>query len=168
MFTSHFYGNEISDYGKEHGFVDYRTLAKSFDAVMCNSITEMENFWNDATIENGSFSYYEDADGNEISGEEYDRQTNSYTLGGEYFDGDSNEITEEEYNRNAEAYENEIEVFQWFIISGNGAEILEELTDEIVIYYPPCDMYIWGVTHWGTSWDYVLTSIECEKVEKTA
>ena len=21
-------------------------------------------------------------------------------------------------------------------------------------------MYVWGVTHWGTSWDYVLTDIE--------
>lgn len=38
IFGTHFCGNEISDYGKQNGFVDYATLAKSFDAVMCNDI----------------------------------------------------------------------------------------------------------------------------------
>lgn len=31
IFGTHFCGNEISDYGKQNGFVDYATLAKSFD-----------------------------------------------------------------------------------------------------------------------------------------
>ena len=30
----YFYGNEISEYGQEHGYVDYATLAKAFDAVL--------------------------------------------------------------------------------------------------------------------------------------
>lgn len=25
------------------------------------------------------------------------------------------------------------------------------------------DIYLWGITHFGTSWDYVLTDIELEK-----
>ena len=33
-----FYGNEVSEYGQKCGYVDYRTLAKAFDAVMCNDI----------------------------------------------------------------------------------------------------------------------------------
>lgn len=33
-----FYGNEVSRYGQENGFVDYRTLAKAFDAVLNNEI----------------------------------------------------------------------------------------------------------------------------------
>ena len=48
MFKTHFFGNEISDYGKENGFVDYATLAKSFDAVMSNDIiskTESIGYW---------------------------------------------------------------------------------------------------------------------------
>lgn len=53
------------------------------------------------------------------------------------------------------------EVFQWFIISDNGAEILKEWTEEIVFYNAELDMYVWGVTHYGTSWDYVLTDIRC-------
>ena len=36
----YFYGNEISSYGQENGYVDYATLAKAFDAVMNNSIIE--------------------------------------------------------------------------------------------------------------------------------
>ena len=52
------------------------------------------------------------------------------------------------------------EVFQWYIVDDNGAEILKEI-NEIVYYNDELDMYLWGVTHWGTSWDYVLTDIPC-------
>ena len=55
--------------------------------------------------------------------------------------------------------DNNPEIFQYFIISDNGAKILQELTNEIVYYLPVIDCYVWGVTHWGTSWDYVLTDI---------
>ena len=50
------------------------------------------------------------------------------------------------------------EIFQWFIVDDNGARILEEC-NEIVYYNYELDMYVWGVTHWGTSWDYVLTDV---------
>ena len=39
----HFYGNEISEYGQEHGYVDYATLAKAFDGVLNNDI--MQKTW---------------------------------------------------------------------------------------------------------------------------
>lgn len=61
--------------------------------------------------------------------------------------------------------DNPPEVFQWFIISDNGAEILESLTDEIVYYLPSLNVYVWGVRHWGTSWDYVSTDIRI-KIEE--
>ena len=51
------------------------------------------------------------------------------------------------------------EVFQWFIIDDWGARLLQQETNEIVYYNETLDMYLWGVTHYGTSWDYVLTSI---------
>lgn len=54
------------------------------------------------------------------------------------------------------------EIYQYIVIDGNGAEILQELTDEIVYYIPLLDCYVWGVTHYGTSWDYVLTDIKIE------
>lgn len=112
----YFYGNEISEYGQKHGYVDYRTLAKAFDAVMNNSIIQ-----NTAEI-----GYWEC-----VSGNEYNEETDEYA-----------------------------EIYQYFIVDGQGAEILQE-AGEIVFYNDALDMYVWGVTHWGTSWDYVLTDIRC-------
>ena len=123
--TNNFYGNEVSAYGQEQGYVDYGTLAKSFDAVLCNNITHL--FY--STI-NGEFE-----------------EPELYN-GSEYYE-DNDEIQKD--------------IFQFFIISGNGAETLKNWTDEIVWYLPALDCYVWGVTHYGTSWDYVLTDIKIEK-----
>lgn len=56
--------------------------------------------------------------------------------------------------------EYEPEIFQFYIVDDNGAEILQEI-NENVFYNSALDVYLWGVTHWGTSWDYVLTDIPC-------
>ena len=52
------------------------------------------------------------------------------------------------------------EIYQYYIISDSGARMLKEFTDEIVYYHEELDMYLWGITHFGTSWDYVLTDIK--------
>lgn len=52
------------------------------------------------------------------------------------------------------------EVYQYYIVSDQGARFLEERTDELVYYNEDLDMYVWGITHFGTSWDYVLTDIK--------
>lgn len=51
-------------------------------------------------------------------------------------------------------------IFSDFIISKRGYEFLADFTDEIVFYNENLDVYVWGVTHWGTAWDYVLTDIK--------
>ena len=119
--SPYFYGNKISDYGLENGYVDYATLAKAFDAVLVNDITRL--FFADI---NGEFNEPEQVNG---------------------FVDNSDDIAE---------------IFQYFVISSCGAQILQELTDEIVYYLPVINCYVWGVTHWGTSWDYVLTDIPVE------
>lgn len=48
-------------------------------------------------------------------------------------------------------------VFQYYIITESGYDFLNEYTDEIVYYNNDLDMYVWGITHFGTSWDYVLS-----------
>lgn len=53
------------------------------------------------------------------------------------------------------------EIFQWFIVSDNGAQMIQDYTDEILYYHEELDIYLWGVTHLGTSWDYVLMDIPC-------
>ena len=62
-----------------------------------------------------------------------------------------------DYNEEEDEY---AEVFQWYIISDNGAKYLKDYTDELVYYDSELDVYVWGITHWGTSWDYVYTDIQ--------
>lgn len=45
------------------------------------------------------------------------------------------------------------EVFQWYIISD--PSFIMEHTDELVFHDEELDLYILGVTPFGTSWDYV-------------
>lgn len=52
------------------------------------------------------------------------------------------------------------EIYQYYIVDDRGAEILKEI-NEVVFYNEELDMYVWGVTHYGTSWSYVLTDIKC-------
>lgn len=47
------------------------------------------------------------------------------------------------------------DVYQYYIINYQDAERLAEYTNELVYYNEYLDLYILGVTHWGTSWDYV-------------
>lgn len=119
--SKYFYGNKISDYGIENGYIDYRTLASAFEAILNNEVIER-------TIEYGlEWDIY--------NGDLYDEEDNPY------------------------------EIYQYYIITDRGAEILSEMTNEIVFYNEELDMYVWGVTHYGTSWDYVLTDIKIELEE---
>lgn len=175
-----FCGNEASDYAKEKGFLDYATLAKAFDAVLNNDIiknTSDIGYWD---IENGSEEYYEDNDGNRYTYDEKEERIEELETKIREYEDTINEVMErdEDYeenhvyiamNENISRIKEEIEVledahyeeiFQYFIISDNGAEILKDYTNEIVFYNEALDMYVWGVTHWGTSWDYVLTDIK--------
>lgn len=49
------------------------------------------------------------------------------------------------------------DIYQYYIISNAGYRFLREYTDELVYYNDELDVYLWGITHFGTSWDYVLT-----------
>ena len=161
---TYFYGNEASDYAKENGFLDYATLAKAFDTVLNNDIiknTSDIGYWD---IENGSEEYYEDNNGNCYTYDEKEERIEELEAKIEELEGLETEEAEaqiEEIREDIEALEDAHyeEIFQYYIISDSGAEILKDYTNEIVFYNETLDMYVWGVTHWGTSWDYVLTDI---------
>lgn len=55
------------------------------------------------------------------------------------------------------------DIFQWYIISYGGAQFLMHNTDETVFYDNELDVYVWGITHWGTGLDYVLTNIKLKE-----
>jgi len=161
-FKDYFYGNKISDYGRQHGFVDYATLSKSFDAVLNNNIVQSIG-WENWETENGYFEYYEDSEGNTYDYDSAREKIEELEERQSELDEDSEEFEElqsEIDELNDPHYE---EIFQYFIIDDNGADILKRETNEIVLYNAELDMYVWCVTHWGTSWDYVLTNIPCEK-----
>ena len=159
--SPYFYGNKISDYGLENGYVDYATLSKAFDAVLANDITKL--FFADI---NGEFNEPEQVNGfidNQSEIDELNDRISELMLENDD-DSKTAEIDElqERIDELEQEQDNNPEIFQYFIISDYGAQILQELTDEIVYYLPVIDCYVWGVTHWGTSWDYVLTDIPIE------
>lgn len=102
------YGYEVSEYGLEHGYLDYLTLSKIVGDCILNNTIRAETMM-DWEIVTGEFK---DA------------------------------------------------IFQDYIISEYGYKFLSEYTDEIVFYNEKLDIYVWGITHYGTSWDYVLTDIK--------
>ena len=65
-----------------------------------------------------------------------------------------------DYDEENDCYE---DIYQYYVISSYGADILATYTNEIVYYFPVLDIYIWGVTHFGTAWDYVLTDIKIDE-----
>lgn len=109
------FGEDISQYGLENGYMDYKCLSN----IVGNTI-----------LNNNIISY----------------EVDNWEL-----------INGVDYNEEKEEY---IDIFQYYIIDGWGVEFLEKYTDEIVYYNEVLDIYLWGITHWGTSWDYVLTDIK--------
>lgn len=119
-----FMGHEVSSYGQEHGWVDYKTLAEAVgDMVLANDLIVKTD---------GVIGYWEIENAPELEDDE-------------------------------DCYP---EIFQWYIITERGAELLCEYTDEFVYCNDELDLYLWGVTHFGTSWDYVLTNIKIEEEEE--
>lgn len=165
--SKYFYGNEVSSYGQENGYVDYRTLAKAFDAVMSNDIISQTD---------GVIGYWEQESGYVDNSDQIEELEEAIEALEDEITEDSTEeqdaATQEKIDELREQIEEleeeqdrQPDIFQWFIVSNNGAEILKE-AGEIVYYNSELDMYLWGVTHWGTSWDYVLTNIKIEAEEE--
>ena len=59
-----------------------------------------------------------------------------------------------EYIENGGDYDEYTEIYQYYIIDSGTAERLKEHTDEIIFYIEKLDLYVLGVTHWGTSWTH--------------
>lgn len=159
--SEYFYGNKISEYGLQNGYLDYATLAKAFDAVRVNDITKL--FYADI---NGEYCEPEQINGYIDNSEEIEElndriselmdenEDESKTAEIEELREQINELEREQYDQP--------EIYQYYIISANGADILQEYTNDPVYYIDTLDIYVWGVTHWGTSWDYVLTDVKLD------
>ena len=202
-YNDYFCGNEVSQYAKEHGYVDYATLSKAFDAVLNNDIMEKTydiGYWEQVsgTVDNQDEidekqeqldelqekidELQEQIDNNDcdIDSMKEEQKDDSYIDNHADIDSlkeENSKLTKEKQDleEQAEKLEKEIDdlqqeqdyppdVYQWYIVSDNGADILQRV-NEIVYYNEELDMYLWGVTHFGTSWTYVLTDIPIEYSE---
>lgn len=85
--------------------------------------------------------------------EDWEKQTTS-DFGYEEEEYEDEEDEEEEYDE---------EVFQWFIIDGESARCFAQFTNELIYYSEYLDMYLLGVTHFGTVWRGVLTEWKIEE-----
>ena len=170
--SKYFYGNKISEYGLQNGYIDYRTLSKCFDKVLCNDITKL--FYSSI---NGKYNEVEQVNGYIDNSEEIEELQEKIddllTLFRDEEDPtkekeieDQIDELQEQIDELQEQQDNPGEIFQYFIISDRGAEILQELTNEIVYYIPVLDVYVWGVTHFGTLWEGVLTNIKIDLPEE--
>lgn len=143
---SSLYGNKDERIRKrelESGYLTYKTLADLVgDMILCNNMED--RLYNTLDLEYGKDTTFYDENWEEISSKKYD-----------------------EFNdEGKETHEEPIDIYQYYIISNYGADILKDYTDEIVFYDRELDLYVWGVTHCGTSWDYVFTNIKIKKEEK--
>lgn len=154
----YYYGNPISECGTENGRVDYATLAKCFDAVLNNDIMSLTHdigYWDQVSGTVDNSEEIEELEEKRDELEEKNENTPSQIL-----ENEINNINEQIEELEQEQ-DDELEVFQWFIVDDWGAELLQRI-NEVVYYNEKLDMYLWGVTHYGTSWDYVLTSIKID------
>lgn len=195
-----FWGRELNEYEIANKCLSYATMAHSFNAVLCNNITEIDPdlFCN---IEGGEVfningeNYTEkekeelieklEEERDEIIEIKMNLESDLEDLQNELDDENTHavhdaierEISEkekaiasreeqidllEEKIEEAEDAESEIpEIFQWFIIEDSAKWILEK-ANEPLFYSDKLDCYVWGVTHYGTPWSAVLTSLELD------
>lgn len=122
-------GVKVSEYGLQNGYLDYFTLSKMVGDHILNN-----------TVFRAEIGTWELLNGDDYYGVDPD---------GDYCDPDAEECVYTEF----------VDIYQFYIIDENGYQFLAHNTDELVYYNEELDMYLWGITHFGTSWDYVLTDI---------
>lgn len=93
----YYYGNAISEYGMERGYVDYATLAKAFDAVLNNDIMNL-------TYDIGSWEQVSGIIDNSDEIEELEEKRDELE---EESENNPSQILENEINEQIEELENE-------------------------------------------------------------
>lgn len=134
LYDGKVYGVLVSSYGIKHGYLDYRALAGIIGDCILNNTIRTATYPEDWELVSGEDHFGLDEDGKECG----------------MYDDECVDIIP-------------YEIYQDYIISEQGANFLARYTNEIVYYNAELDIHLWGVTHYGTSWDYVLTDIKIIK-----
>ena len=153
VYGEYFCGNKISEYGLENGFVDYATFAKAFDAVLNNNImSDLQNAGYYFEPENGPDYSKEIEELETLVGEYHEKSAAALDRACEvgYYEevsiywsefwektSDHFERLEEETREQIEELEEaqyNCEIFQWYIVSDLGAELIKDYTSEYLYY----------------------------------
>lgn len=157
--SKYFCGVKISEYGMENNRVDYRTLAQTFNHVLNNDLM--------GVLEAQGY-YFEQISGFIDNSDKIERIEEKIEELEELITEDSTEEEDEETQEKIRELEEEKEeleeeqehideIFQYYIVDD---DYNLKRANEIIFYCEELDLTIWGVTHWGTAWDYVLTDID--------
>lgn len=65
-----------------------------------------------------------------------------------YYDAEGNEVEEDDDYESEEA----VDIYQYYLIDDQTAHDLQYHTDEIIMYSEMLNLYVLGVTHFGTMW----------------
>lgn len=71
-------------------------------------------------------------------------------------------LTEElaDWDENGErAMPTDAEIYQTYHITSGGAEYLFNHTSELISYDEDLDAYLWHISHYGTAWSHVFTTV---------
>ena len=154
-----FWGRELNDFEIKNKCLSYATMAKCFNAVLCNNITE---------IDPDIFCNIKSGEIYNIDGESYTEEEREELIESLKKERDALNDMEEQRDEldekieEAEDAESEIpEIYQWFIVDDSAKWILEK-ANEPLFYSDKLGCYIWGVTHYGTAWSHVLTRLELD------
>lgn len=162
IFKDTFFGNKISEHGRERVFVNYKAFAEAFDGVRNDDIirkTSDIGYWE---IENGFIDNSVEIEELQECVEELETALEDDTS-----DDEREEIELElaECIDQIEQLEEEqnTEIFQYCIVDETGASLIKEYTNEALLYNRELNMYVWGVPIYGSRWEDACTSIPCEK-----
>ena len=116
----------------QHNSVDYRCLARCFDAVLCNDIVKL--FY--STID-GEYSEPEQVNGyidNSDAISELQDQLDAALIPAHI------DELQERIDELQREQDEQCEYYQYYIISDNGARLLQDYTSESVFYLPALDI----------------------------
>ena len=153
-----FWGRELNDYEIKNKRLSYATMAKCFNAVLCNNITEIDP----DIICNIECGEVFNIDGEKYTEKEREELIEKLEKEKAIESREEQRDELEEKIKEAEDAESEIpEIYQWFIVDDEAKWILEK-ANEPLFYSDKLGCYVWGVTHFGTAWSHVLTRLELD------
>lgn len=121
--------------------ITYSEMVKGAKLILCNNIREADEMLFDNVYSGDLYYCYIDEDD---------------------FENDEDlKETYESYDELLEShdYDKMFDIYQYYIIDDYSAKYLARYTNEIIFYSDLLDVYVLGVTHFGTPWNGVNVEV---------